>query len=189
MRKSFRPRARCLICFNLETFFKRITNYIKKSYFPLILSHGCWHVSYQITSQFQETSFSFTYDPNAKRLKPKLKIKSQDSWDIYRQSCHPITGLSVTSCDIMLHTAAKTTRHAARHRAVRAWAPDPVWTLPYWCAYYVLNWRLTENYEHRCLTPLKSASSIYTVVNKQSLYDFFWSVSGTRQVGCKIKFH
>jgi len=114
----------------------------------------------------QETSFSFTYDPNAKRLKPKLKIKSQDSWDIYRKSCHPITGLSVTSCDIMLHTAAKTTRHAARHRAVRAWAPDPVWTLPYWCAYYSTD-DSTENYEHRCLTPLKSASSIYTVVNKQ----------------------
>ena len=33
----------------------------------------------------------------------------------------------------------------------------------------------------------KSASSLYTITSEQ--YDFFWSVSGTRQIGCKIKLH
>ena len=46
----------------------------------------------------------------------------------------------------------------------------------------------TENYGRRCLTPLSPHRKIYTIINETiSLYDFFWSVSGTRQVGCEIK--
>jgi len=47
-----------------------------------------------------------------------------------------------------------------------------------------------ENYGRRCLTPL-SPHHHYIVYHKQtiSLYDFFWSVSSTRQIDCQIKVH
>jgi len=45
----------------------------------------------------------------------------------------------------------------------------------------------TENYRH--VSDTCKSASLRITINEHYHFDFFWSVSGTRQIGCKIKFN